>query len=65
VSRLVDAQTVAAHLGVPESWVREQTRRGVIPYVPLGPRYKRYDLDRVDEWWHGLAREPGGRRPAA
>jgi excisionase family DNA binding protein len=48
-ARLVDAQEVAKQLAVPVSWVREQTRSGAIPHVALG-RYKRYDLDDVDEW---------------
>jgi len=54
VSRLVDAHAVAKHLGVPVSWVREQTRRDTLPYVPLG-RYRRYDLESVDAWWQDLA----------
>jgi excisionase family DNA binding protein len=67
VSRLVDAQVAADHLGVPLSWVREQTRYGAMPHVPLG-RYRRYDLDRLDEWWRELAIEPTSsprRRPTA
>ena len=67
MSRLVDAQAVAEHLDVPVSWVREQTRRDALPYVPLG-RYRRYSLDAVDEWWQAFAREPAGppsRRPVA
>jgi excisionase family DNA binding protein len=57
MSRLVDAHAAAAHLGVPVSWVREQTRYGTMPHVPLG-RYRRYDLERLDEWWQALAVEP-------
>lgn len=59
MSRLVDAPAVAEHLGVPTSWVREQTRQGRVPHVPLG-RYVRYDLDAIDTWWSSLAREPSG-----
>jgi excisionase family DNA binding protein len=47
--RLVDAQAVAERLGVPVSWVREQTRSGAMPVVALG-RYRRYDLAAIDEW---------------
>ena len=47
--RLVDAQAVANRLGVPVSWVREQTRSGAIPHLRLG-RYVRFDLEDVDEW---------------
>lgn len=57
MSRLVDAHPAADHLGVPVSWVREQTRQDAMPYVPLG-RYRRYDLERLDEWWQELARQP-------
>lgn len=47
--RLVDAAAIAEILSVPISWVREQTRSGAIPHVPLG-RYKRYDVDAVRAW---------------
>jgi hypothetical protein len=35
-----DSSRVAERLGVPTSWVYEQSRRGVIPTVALG-RYRR------------------------
>ena len=57
MSRLVDAKTAAEHIGVPTSWIREQTRLGSAPHVPLG-RYRRYDLEALDEWWQALAVEP-------
>jgi excisionase family DNA binding protein len=63
VSRLVDAHAAAEHLGVPVSWVREQVRNGTIPYIPLGPRYRRFDLERLDAWVADLAREPAGAAP--
>jgi excisionase family DNA binding protein len=47
--RLLDAKEVAALLGVPTSWIREHTRSGAIPHVPLG-RYVRYDRGDVVEW---------------
>lgn len=47
--RLVDANTIAELLGVPVSWVREHTRSGEIPHVPLG-RYVRYRQDDVLAW---------------
>jgi excisionase family DNA binding protein len=47
--RLIDAAAVAERLGVPTSWVREQTRSGAIPHLKLG-RYIRFDLDDVDRW---------------
>ena len=59
--RLVDAAAVAEQLGVPVSWVREHTRSGAIPHVPVG-RYKRYDLDDVADWI-AACKQPG--RPIA
>jgi excisionase family DNA binding protein len=55
--RLVDARAVAERLGVPVSWVREQTRSGAMPCVELG-RYRRYDLDDVNVWLESCKR-PG------
>jgi excisionase family DNA binding protein len=49
--RLLTAREVAELLSVPESWVREQTRIGQLPHLPLG-RYRRYRLDAVLEWIH-------------
>ena len=57
MSELVDASAVARRLGVPVSWVREQTRSGAIPHVRLG-RYVRYELEAVDEWL-AACRQPG------
>ncbi len=49
--QLWEARHVAALLSVPVSWVREQTRRGVIPCVRLGRyvRYRREDVERCIE----------------
>jgi excisionase family DNA binding protein len=50
VSRsLVTAQEVAELLGVPASWVYEQSRRGRIPTVTLG-RYRRYRMEAIEQW---------------
>ena len=50
VSRsLVTAQEVAELLGVPVSWVYEQSRRGTIPTVTLG-RYRRYRVEAIERW---------------
>lgn len=49
VDRLLTAGEVAELLAVPERWVREHTRGGLIPHVQLG-RYVRYRPDRVREW---------------
>jgi excisionase family DNA binding protein len=47
--RLLDSKKIADRLGVPESWVRESARAGVIPHVRLG-RYVRFDLADVEAW---------------
>ena len=51
--KLLEAQEVADLLGVPVRWVREHTRSGSIPHVPLG-RYVRYDRGDVLEWVESL-----------
>ena len=56
--RLLDANEVAAWLGVPVSWVRESTRSGAIPCLKLG-RYRRYDRGAVAAWWESCT--PPGR----
>ncbi|HEX4716922.1 MAG TPA: helix-turn-helix domain-containing protein [Thermoleophilaceae bacterium] len=46
---LLTAGEVATLLGVPTSWVYEQSRRGRIPTVTLG-RYRRYRRDAIEAW---------------
>jgi excisionase family DNA binding protein len=46
---LLTAAQVANLLGVPKSWVYEQSRRGLIPTVTLG-RYRRYRAEAIAEW---------------
>lgn len=46
---LLTAAEVAELLGVPTTWVYEQSRRGRIPTVTLG-RYRRYRRDAIEEW---------------
>ena len=57
--RLIDAGEVAELLHVPLSWVRQETRAGRIPAVPLG-RYWRYRREAVLAWVE--EREENGRR---
>ena len=47
--RLLTAAEVAERLHVPETWVREQTRAGQLPYLELG-RYRRYEWSAVVAW---------------
>jgi excisionase family DNA binding protein len=57
------AEEVAERLGVPISWVYEQSRSGRIPTVTLG-RYRRYRPEAIDAWIAALeAGEIGSRRP--
>lgn len=44
---LVDAKTMAAHLGTPESWVRGEQRAGRIPFIACG-RYIRFKIRDVE-----------------
>lgn len=46
---LMTAGQVAELLGVPRSWVYEQSRLGRIPTVNLG-RYRRYRREAIDSW---------------
>ena len=50
---LLTASQVAKMLGVPTSWVYEQSRRGRIPTVTLG-RYRRYRAEAIAEWLEEL-----------
>jgi excisionase family DNA binding protein len=58
---LLTAGQVAKLLGVPTSWVYEQSRRGRIPTVTLG-RYRRYRAEAIDEWLEDL--EAAGGMPS-
>jgi excisionase family DNA binding protein len=46
---LLTADQVAQKLGVPKTWVYEQSRRGRIPTVTLG-RYRRYRAEAIARW---------------
>jgi excisionase family DNA binding protein len=46
---LLTAKEVGELLGVPASWVYEQSRLGQIPTVTLG-RYKRYRREAIELW---------------
>lgn len=57
---LMTAAEVAELLGVPVSWVYEQSRRGRVPTVTLG-RYRRYRLEAIEAWLEELeGRAPNG-----
>lgn len=60
------AGEVAEMLGVPTSWVYEQSRRRLIPTVTLG-RYRRYRREAIEQWVSRLEeidRNGGVRRPS-
>jgi excisionase family DNA binding protein len=46
---LLTASEVADLLGVPKTWVYEQSRTGRIPTVKLG-RYRRYRREAIEAW---------------
>jgi excisionase family DNA binding protein len=60
--RLLTAAEVADLLGVPKTWVYEQSRAGRIPTVTLG-RYRRYRREAIEQWLEDL--EKRGQRAAA
>lgn len=53
---LLTAAEVAQMLGVPKSWVYEQSRKGGIPTVTLG-RYRRYRAEAIEAWVEHLERQ--------
>ena len=58
----MSAAEVAELLGVPTSWIYEQSRRGRIPTVTLG-RYRRYRREAIEAWVEELETEgPGDGR---
>lgn len=57
--RLLTAGEVAELLNVPETWVREATREGRLPYLALG-RYRRYSRTAIQTW---LDEQQHGPRP--
>ena len=57
---LLTADQVAELLGVPKSWVYEQSRAGRIPTVTLG-RYRRYRREAIDAWLEQLEAADGSR----
>jgi excisionase family DNA binding protein len=58
--RLLTAVEVAELLAVPESWVREATREGRMPFLALG-RYRRYERAAIEAWLAEQRGGPGGR----
>jgi excisionase family DNA binding protein len=50
---LLTAEQVAQLLGVPKTWVYEQSRCGRIPTVTLG-RYRRYRRAAIEAWIRDL-----------
>jgi excisionase family DNA binding protein len=60
--RLLTATEVADLLAVPESWVREATREGRLPYLALG-RYRRYERAAIEAWLAEQRGDPGRGLP--
>jgi excisionase family DNA binding protein len=59
--RLLDATEVAALLGVPRSWVYQETRAGRMPHVTVG-RYRRYRREALEAWIDAHEHGPVQRR---
>src|SRR5918912_4505959 len=59
-TRLLTAAEVASMLGVPKSWVYEQSRRGLIPTVALG-RYRRFREEAIARMIEQLEHTPAQR----
>lgn len=54
-------------LGVPKTWIYEQSRKGLIPTVELG-RYRRFRREAIEAWIEEQEkqdRNSGGRSPSA
>ena len=60
---LLTAAEVAELLGVPTSWVYQQSRAGRIPTVTLG-RYRRYRREAIEAWLARLEAPARGARAA-
>ena len=58
---LLTASEVAELLGVPKSWVYEQSRTGRIPTVALG-RYRRYRREAIEAWLREIEHAGAGAR---
>lgn len=56
---LLTADQVAQMLGVPKTWVYEQSRKGRIPTVTLD-RYRRYRAEAIARWIRTLEAGEGG-----
>jgi excisionase family DNA binding protein len=61
---LLTAEEVSRLLGVPRTWVYEQSRCGRIPTVTLG-RYRRYRREAIDAWVRQLEAPARGARAYA
>jgi excisionase family DNA binding protein len=61
---LLTAEQVARLLGVPQTWVYEQSRCGRIPTVTLG-RYRRYRREAINAWVRQLEAPARGARAYA
>jgi excisionase family DNA binding protein len=59
--KLLNAGQLAEHLGVPESWVREQARIGELPSIKLG-HYVRFRLDDVQRYIDQTSNNTGSHK---
>lgn len=59
--KLLTAEDVAAMLGVPKSWIYEQSRQGRIPTITLG-RYRRFRREAIEDWLREQEQTNSSRR---
>lgn len=57
--RLTDYEGLSAYLTIPKSTLRARVRNNSMPFIRLGPRLVRFDLDEIDGW---LASNRGGAK---
>jgi excisionase family DNA binding protein len=58
MSEWLTAAELAERLKVKKSWIYAETRAGRIPFVELGPRYRRYRWEAIEQWMSELERGP-------
>jgi excisionase family DNA binding protein len=56
--QLLDAKGAGELLGVPHTWVLAEARADRIPHVRLGPRYVRFDVEQLEQWWRRQIQGP-------
>jgi excisionase family DNA binding protein len=61
--QLLTIRDVAAHTGLPLSWLYAQTAANTIPHLKIG-KYVRFRLGEMEAWLEQQRRGPRVERPA-